>query len=159
VTLEEVPDPGRVWAALSAARQETGLVPILLGGLAMDYAQLWEDEELGPIDVTQLDHMDAATLGLLGQAARPWDEEEFDYPADVTQLDHMDAASLLKSLWDGRVHEENEEGEDEETVEFIEAAIAPFSRQFPGLAPLRTISSVQSNVREYSAPCQRRVSG
>ena len=33
VTHQEVADPGRVWAALSASFPETGLVPFLLGGL------------------------------------------------------------------------------------------------------------------------------
>ena len=119
VTLEEVPDAGRVWAALSGTSQETGLVPILLGGLAMDPAQL--RAELGPVDVTRLDHMDAATLGLLGAAARPWDEEEFGYPADATQLDHMDAASLLESWWDGKTHDADEAG-DEYTRRHFETA-------------------------------------
>jgi Domain of unknown function (DUF4253) len=122
--------------------QETGLMPILLGGLATDPAQL--REELGPVDVTQLDHMDAATLGLLGAAARPWDEEEFGYPADATQLDHMDAASLLKGWWDGKTHEDDGAG-DEYTRRHFETALAPFSRQFPGLAHAedRQLSSEQ----------------
>jgi hypothetical protein len=107
-TIQDVPDAGRVWADLSAAHSQTGLVPFLLAGL---------DET----------------------TARPWESGEFDDPADVIQLDHMDAASLLKNLWDGKTHEGDEdewgEDEDEDFVEAIEEQIAPFSRQFPGLAP------------------------
>ena len=33
VTVNPVPNPGQVWAALSEAHQQTGLVPILLDGL------------------------------------------------------------------------------------------------------------------------------
>lgn len=99
-TVQDVPDAGRLWADLSAAHSQTGLVPFLL--------------------------------------ARPWESGEFDDPADVTQLDHMDAASLLAQWWDDKTHEGDEdewEDEDEEFVEMIEEQIAPFSRQFPGLAP------------------------
>lgn len=94
-TVQDVPDAGRVWAALCDARQQTGLVPFLLAGL----------------DGT----------------ARPWDSGELDFPADTAELDHMDAASVLAALWDGKT-------EDWEHVESI-GATAPFSRQFPGLAP------------------------
>jgi Domain of unknown function (DUF4253) len=43
-------------------------------------------------------------------------------------------------LWDAQVYEVDDEGEyvtgeDEEFAEYIPGAIAPFSRQFPGLAP------------------------
>lgn len=134
VTRENVPDAGRVWAALSDARQQTGLVPFLLGGMNPGPGRPWEGEEFGPLDVSQLDPMDAMTLGLNGD--RPWDADEFGEPADVTQLDRMDAASLLRRWWDGQTREVDEgEEEDEEFVEYIKAALAPFSRQFPGLAP------------------------
>jgi hypothetical protein len=107
VTREAVPDAGRAWAALSDARQDTGLVPFLLGHLP-------------------------------GKPARPWDTEEFfDEPADPAEADRIDAAGLLEDLWDGSTHEAGLYGEDEDpvTVAYLEAATAPFSRRFPGLAP------------------------
>jgi len=107
-TAAEVPAAGRVWAALSEAREQTGLVPFLLAGL------------------------DQTT-------ERPWDSGELQGRCDISGLDHMDAASVLAGLWDGKTHvgHEAEWGEDEdpESVALIEAQIAPFSRQFPGLAP------------------------
>jgi len=45
VTRQAVPGAGRVWAALSYARQETGLVPFLLGGLPGEPARPWDTEE------------------------------------------------------------------------------------------------------------------
>jgi hypothetical protein len=99
VTRQAVPGAGRAWAALSAAHQETGLVPFLAGTLP-------------------------------GSPARPWDTEEFGIPADPAQLDHIDAARMLADLWDGEMPDEEEEDDPEWA-----AMHAPFSRQFPGLAP------------------------
>lgn len=105
VTLTPVSDAGRVWAVLSAAHSETGLAPILLQGLD---------------DTTQ----------------RPWDDEEFDDPADVTQLDGIDAASVLSEMWHGTAYEVGfEDADEEEEEEMVVAMRAPFSKQFPGLAP------------------------
>jgi hypothetical protein len=109
-TLEPVPDTGMVWATLSEVHSGTGLVPILLKGL---------DE------TTQ----------------RPWDNQEFEDPADVTQLERMDAASVLREWWDSTAYEDgfelaDEEDEDQEVV----AMRAPFSKQFPGLAPAADVS-------------------
>jgi uncharacterized protein DUF4253 len=101
VTRQAVPAAGRVWAALSAAHQETGLVPFLLGTLP-------------------------------GDPTRPWDQEEFLYPADPAQLDHMDAAEVLAERWDGEMPSDEE---DEEEDSPWTAMRAPFSKQFPGLAP------------------------
>jgi hypothetical protein len=107
VTLQPVPDPGTVWAALSAAHEETGLVPILLAGLGGD-AQ---------------------------DTRRPWDNGEFDAPADVTQLERMDAASVLREMWDSTAFEgDDEDWDEEEEDEEMVAMRAPFSGQFPGLA-------------------------
>lgn len=118
ITSAKVADAGSVWAALSMERDETGLVPFLASGLHHS-------------------------------TERPWDQEEFDDPADVSELDTMDAAVILQQLWDDSTHEavaerdeyEEDEGgsdeyeEDEEFTEYIEGAIAPFSREFPGLTP------------------------
>lgn len=120
VTLQPVPDPGKVWAALSAAHQETGLVPILLSGLGGD-AQ---------------------------DTRRPWDNEEFDAPADVTQLERMDAASVLREMWDSTAYEgDGEDWDEEEEDEEMVAMRAPFSRQFPGLAPDEDISLSQAQIQ------------
>ena len=108
VTLHTLPDPGRVWAVLSAARQETGLVPILLSGRGGD-AQ---------------------------DTRRPWDNGEFDAPADVARLEGMDATGVLREMWDSSAYEgDDEDWDEEEEDEEMVAMRAPFSRQFPGLAP------------------------
>jgi hypothetical protein len=124
VTLQPVPDPGRVWAALSAAHQETGLVPILLAG----------------------------TGGNARATSRPWDNGEFDPPPDVTQLEHMDAGTVLREWWDGNAYEVldadwDEEEEDEGVVEMR----APFSREFPGLAPAEDTSLSRDQIQNVLA--------
>jgi hypothetical protein len=101
VTGQAVPDAGRVWAALSAAHPDTGLVPFLLGSLP-------------------------------GYPARPWDTGEFCTPVDPAPLDRMDAAQVLGDMWDDEMPSDEEEDEDDEEWA---AMRAPFSRQFPGLAP------------------------
>jgi hypothetical protein len=111
-TIEPVPDAGRVWAELSQAHAQTGLVPFLLSGLAP------------------------------GDTQRPWEKNEFRDPDDVTGLDHLDAAVLLQEWWRGQTteyddYDEEDEGyEDEDFVRYLTRDLAPFSRrQFPGLAP------------------------
>jgi Domain of unknown function (DUF4253) len=70
-TSEAVPQPGRVWAALSAARQQTGLVPFLLGHLLGEPERPWDTEEFEPpVDPGVLDQMDAAEV-----LADRWDGE------------------------------------------------------------------------------------
>lgn len=100
-TAEWVPGPGRIWAALSDVQQETGLVPVLLAGLPPG------EEDFGyPADVTELGHMDAASVleGL-------WDGK-------------TNAPGIASP------------GEDEERFEeHLRRTRAPFFRQFPGLAP------------------------
>lgn len=121
VTLQPVTDPGTVWAALSEARQETGLVPILLSGMGGD-----------PQDT-----------------GRPWDNGELGPPPDVTELERMDAATVLREMWDGTAYEDDEEDwEEEEEDEGVVAMRAPFSRQFPGLAPAEGISLSQGQIQD-----------
>jgi hypothetical protein len=67
---------------------------------------------------------------LPGYPTRPWDDEEFDIPVDPSELDQMDAAGVLAEMWEGEM-------EDEEWI----AIRAPFSVQFPGLAPPENTSS------------------
>lgn len=58
VTTQPVPDPGRVWSALSDAHLETGLVPIVLTNGEKD-----EDFFFSvPDDLAGLDHLDAASV-------------------------------------------------------------------------------------------------
>jgi Domain of unknown function (DUF4253) len=71
-----------------------------------------------------------------GSTARPWDEEEFEDPADVSLLNGMNAGQLLKELWDGELSGEPDGYEDEDPE--YAAQYAPFTRQFPGLAPAMT---------------------
>ncbi len=111
-TTGPLPDAGRVWAALSQAHAQSGLVPFLLSGIVP------------------------------GSTQRPWDDQEFRDPADVTDLDHLDAAALLGEWWHGETTEADdeedgdEEYEDEDFARYLADALAPFSRrQFPGLAP------------------------
>lgn len=116
VTLQPVPGAGRVWAALSDAHQETGLVPILLSGLT-------------------------------GSTERPWDDQEFDEPADVAELELLDAASVLREMWDGRAYEVGyEDADEEEEDEGMVAMRAPFSKQFPGLAPGEDVALTQDQL-------------
>jgi hypothetical protein len=62
-TAEPVPDAGRVWAALSEAHAQSGLVPVLLAGLDGDPERPWDTQEFrDPDDLTELDHLDAAEL-------------------------------------------------------------------------------------------------
>src|SRR5690242_18741157 len=62
-TLQEVPGAGRVWAALSRAHSQTGLVPFLLSGLDGSTRRPWDEEEFDdPVDIAGLDHIDAADL-------------------------------------------------------------------------------------------------
>jgi uncharacterized protein DUF4253 len=114
-TAVPVADPGRIWQALSELSPETGLAPFLLAGL---------DEA----------------------CARPWDNNEFSDPADISAVGELDAAELLGELWSGEFEdddtdpgddedEDDDYGEDEEYDDEFQAMIAPFSRQFPGLAP------------------------
>lgn len=58
-----MPDAGRVWAALSQAHAQSGLVPFLLDGLADGTERPWDKQEFrDPDDTTGLEHLDAAAL-------------------------------------------------------------------------------------------------
>jgi hypothetical protein len=58
VTSVDVPDPGRVWAALSDLRGQTGLVPVLLAGDEAEENHFFA----APADVAEIDRLDAATV-------------------------------------------------------------------------------------------------
>ena len=71
ITAGAVPEPGRVWAALSAAREQTGLVPFLLGGLYGEPRRPWDTGEFEPpSDPSESDQIDAAEV-----LADRWDGE------------------------------------------------------------------------------------
>jgi hypothetical protein len=110
VTDEPVPDVGRVWAALSQAHPQSGLVPFLLDGLDDSTERPWDKQEFDdPADVTGLDHLDAAEV-----LRERWQGQ-------TTEYDDYD--------------EEDEEYQDDDFVRYVAEAVAPFSRrQFPGLA-------------------------
>jgi hypothetical protein len=62
-TLDWVAEPGRVWDALSAVRDQTGLVPILLDGLGGDPGRPWDNGEFeDPEDPRLADGLDPAAF-------------------------------------------------------------------------------------------------
>ena len=62
-TTEPVPDAGRVWAALSGAHQDTGLVPFLAFAMEGNPRRPWDDGEFeDPADTTGLGGLDAAAI-------------------------------------------------------------------------------------------------
>jgi hypothetical protein len=114
VTVDPVPESGRVWAALSELNPQTGLVPVQLDGMRVD--------SLFPSD----------RQGLPGDALRPWDNGEFHMPQDPREADGLDVGALLENLWRGAVWA------DEDDPEAMQRW-APFTLQWPGLAaPGRT---------------------
>lgn len=59
VTNDPLPEPGRVWDALSQASPRTGLVPFLLSGLHDDTVRPWDEEEFeDPDDPARADDLD-----------------------------------------------------------------------------------------------------
>lgn len=106
-TAEPVVDAGRVWAALSEAHAQSGLVPLLLGDSDGYSKRPWdEDEFCAPDDMAGLDDLDVAEL-----MREDWLSKTIEY-------------------W-----EDGRENEDENDVKWVEEEIAPFSRRlFPGLA-------------------------
>jgi hypothetical protein len=89
-TIQPVPEPDKIWAALSAAHPQTGLVPFLLEGRAAEP----------------------------GNTQRPWDEGEFEDPANTAELDRLDAEALLESWWNSRLRP-LAEGQDEDPVHIL----------------------------------------
>lgn len=109
VTVNPVPESGRVWAALSELHPQTGLVPVQLDGLRID----------------SLFHGDRH--GLPGDALRPWDNAEFGRPQDPREADTIDVGALLGNLWRGEVRTDVDDPEETERW-------APFTPEWPGLA-------------------------
>ncbi len=73
--------------------------------------------------------------GLRPDSERPWDAG-FDFHRwnNATDAGQLDPAEILRERWPGATLAP-EELEDAETREWITARLAPFSWQFPGLAP------------------------
>ena len=109
VTNDPVPNAGRVWAALSQAHAQSGLVPFLAASMDLDPARPWDSEEFrDPDDVTELDHLDAAAV-----LRELWDDQTLEAGSD-----------------------DEDEYFDEDSAESLAESLAPFSpRRFPGLAP------------------------
>jgi Domain of unknown function (DUF4253) len=84
-TVAEVPGAGLVWDALSQSHEQTGLVPFLLEGLGNTTARPWESGELdGSADISELDHIDAASVleGLWAGKTHVGHTEEWDQDKD-----------------------------------------------------------------------------
>lgn len=76
-TAEPVAEAGRIWTALSAAHQETGLVPFLLGGQNGDTARPWDREEFqDPSELSRINRLDARMLLETGWEGRQPDADE-----------------------------------------------------------------------------------
>ena len=114
VTSEAVPEPGRVWARLHDARQQTGLLPFLIDYLSGAPDRPWDTEEF---------HEEPADPGEVGG-----------------DLDLIDVGELLEYWWDDQTNELDLADEDPASAGFLAAEIAPFARTFPGLAPPATTS-------------------
>jgi hypothetical protein len=125
-TVDPVPESGRVWAALSELHPQTGgLVPIQLDGLRGDTLHL------------QLDRAAIEPNGL-----RPWDNGEFTRPEDPREADGLDVSALLEDSWRDWVSWPDEG--DPESVE----RRAPFTLEFPGLAPPERTSLTRTERRQ-----------
>jgi hypothetical protein len=72
VTLEPVPDPGRVWSRLSGLSGQTGLVPFLAAPLRGHRRRPWPRE---------------------GFTA------DLSWPADLAEVDRLDGAAVLAGRW------------------------------------------------------------
>jgi hypothetical protein len=126
VTREPVPDPGRVWSALSELSGQTGLVPFLATSMFRDTRRPWPPAGGFTTDLA--------------------------WPADLAKADRLDGPAVLADRWvrrrEGLGNEEDDELETEPTWitpeelaedlrEYRErqaALSAPF-HEFPGPAP------------------------
>ncbi len=79
------------------------------------------------------------------------DEDDSDYffeePSDIAEVDQLDGAAVLRARWHDKVPSQAEaEGEPGGADEY-----APFSRQFPGLAPAE--QAALTAARLHQVPC------
>lgn len=128
VTLDEVPEPGRVWAALSAEAPRSGLVPFMLGHLRGEPSRPWDSGEFWDVaDPARIEAFDVAAL-----LEDRWDSESHEYIGDGDGGYYYPVAPERARRLGTAGDTDNE---DPEFVAHIEATTAPFGRQFPGLAP------------------------
>jgi Domain of unknown function (DUF4253) len=145
VTDGPVEDPGPVWSALSRQSAVTGLVPFLAAiledegtraqvaeSLALSdgagFGHDYEDDDEEDYDDEDYEDDDG---GPFGERGRPWDNGEFGHPEDITGLGDIDSAGIQAASWQDQAPSEEDMAEDDEWRQMI----APFSPQFPGLAP------------------------
>lgn len=79
-------------------------------------------------------HQQTGLVPMLLADSRVEETEGFfidDDAASTADLDRMDAAGLLRNFWDEALPDDEADGDGPRLVE----ARAPFSREFPGLAP------------------------
>lgn len=146
VTDEPVQDPGPVWAALSRESPSAGLVPFLAAsledgygkGLTMESLALAGGADLGEAyeDIyARYPNYDDEERRKRGDRrrprGRPWDDGEFSEPEDISGLGLIDSARVQQDLWEGEAPSQEELAEDEDA----RVMFAPFSHEFPGLAP------------------------
>jgi hypothetical protein len=100
--------------------------------LVTDPGQVWLDLADAARDAGLVPFLAAH---MRGDRRPPWSDGialDFDYPADVTRIDHLDAAGILRARWNRGAQDFDD---DDESREWAEQRSAPFSRDFPGLAP------------------------
>jgi hypothetical protein len=153
VTSVDVPDPGRIWSALSGLRGDTGLVPVLLDG--------GEDEEdyffFRPVGSAEIDQLDAATTlaalwdGRYEDTSGPaalWDAPlsnrflGLDQPAPGGHSLGDIAAAIVKVMMDPaanaeleRLNEIDRRNAGQQPAGPGEPGHHPQAEPFPGLAP------------------------
>jgi hypothetical protein len=88
----------------------------------------------------------------------PWDDGEFSDPADIGQLGELDPAELLADLWAGEFEEPDDQPGEDLDDEF-QAMIAPFSREFPGLAPAADQRLISREIEQALRSLRPRESG
>ena len=83
-TVQPVPQPGRVWAALSAAAPRSGLVPFLLSGLDGDTRRPWDDGEFNdPENIRLLDQLDAGQVLASGWYDQGYEDDDGELAAMI----------------------------------------------------------------------------
>jgi len=111
VTITPVPDAGSVWAELSRAGSQAGLVPFIARTLHGDPRRPWDDGTHRHRDF-------------------------FEYPADLAAADGIDVAGALAGNWEDLAEFPGDDpGEDGWRNREHSRMIAPFFSGFPGLAP------------------------
>jgi Domain of unknown function (DUF4253) len=108
------------------ARDRTDPVAWVTGQPVLDIPRAWamltdahEQTGLVPVLIVSKD----------SQTARPWNGGELLRPPGIAGLDLLDATAVLTKMWDDSLPSAEEYDEQDA------ADRAPFSRQFPGLAP------------------------